>query len=131
MMKMNIWQIGRALVNHEVLPDEVFEKNSYRKFSINRYFSKCVKTLYIAENASLLHENISKEIHAKFISMSCVQGISMRSIGFSKKKDTSDALDRIIQFYHVNKNLACQYIKILEATGKMDEFMERTSPGGR
>jgi hypothetical protein len=127
---MNIWQIGKALVNQEILPDEVFEKNTYRKFSINRYFSKCVKTIFIAENASLLHEDISKEIHAKFISNSCTPGIKMRSIGFSKKKDTNDALDRIIEFYNVNKNIAQQYLKVLEATDQIDVFMRNTSHGG-
>jgi len=128
---MNIWQISGELVNHRELPDEVFEKNAYRKFSINRYFSKCVSTLFIAEDASLLHVDIPKDIHAKFISMSCEQGTKMKTIGFSKKENTSDVLSRIMDLYHVNKIIAGQYLKLLKSSNNLGRFMKKTYKGGQ
>jgi hypothetical protein len=128
--KYQVWDIGKALINDEDIPKEVMDKR-YRKYSLNRYFSKCFRTIYVAENANLLHHDIPNEMHAEFYSASIPNGTKIRGMSFNKKKHHSNVLPMIMQYFDVNKKLALQYEKMMKINGNLEKFESIVVTGGK
>jgi hypothetical protein len=128
-MAMNIWNITKILANKTEFDESLYKAKKYKQFSINRYFSRSINTVFIAQDADILHNSIPNDIHAHFISSSIPKNMKHRVPNFSKKNDISDIIKLLMNYYQVNQKIAQQYLSIM-SPDDIIHFTKLNNKGG-